>query len=170
MGSATFWGRRKRARKARRGTEETSFVATCAIVLRCVMHHGQAHNGPRTNLRTLLTAIVSHVVKFIILDFPLLPVYPWAVRSLTTRDAIPSWPAGSMRRFFLLPHAYVVGGTVPVSSGAPGSPCPSPRWRAMHDGDKGGWPIVQSQAAGGIDPPAVATGPGTTRTDDPSGA
>ena len=41
-------------------------MATCAIVLRCVMHDGQAHNGPRDNLRALLTAIISHVVKLVL--------------------------------------------------------------------------------------------------------
>ena len=88
-GSGCGAARRKRARKARTETEDTSCVATCAIVLRCVMHDGQAHNGLRDTLRALLTDIVSHVVKFIILDFPLPPVYPWAIRSLTNEMRFP---------------------------------------------------------------------------------
>ena len=52
-------------------------MATCAIVLRSIMHDGQAHNGPRDTLRALLIVIVSHVVK-LVLDVLLPQDYPEA--------------------------------------------------------------------------------------------
>lgn len=85
-------------------------MAACAIVLLRVMHDGQARNGPRKTLRALLTAIVSHVVKLIILDFPLPPVYPWAVRSLTNEMRVPHGRRGPMRRSFLFPLWTLCGG------------------------------------------------------------